>query len=82
MAVDAVNPGTPTVLSTPADTSPTDTAPSSTPSSTKKVDPNSETEILNAAVEAFIPGMMSNMLTLNNSLFNYAKEAMDESDEG
>ena len=82
MAVDAVNPSTPTVLSTPADTSATGTNPASTPSSTKKVDPNSETEILNLAVEAFIPSMMSNMLTLNNSLFNYAKEAMDEGDEG
>ncbi|MBP2443975.1 hypothetical protein [Rhizobium leguminosarum] len=53
-----------------------------TGSTTKKVDPNSESEILSAAVDAFLPGMISNTLMLNNSLFNFAKEAIDEgSDE-
>ena len=80
MAVDAVNPGTATVLSTPDDTSGTGTGPSSTPSSTKKVDPNSEQEILSAAVEAFLPSMISNTMMLNNSIFNFAKEAIDEGD--
>jgi hypothetical protein len=33
-------------------------------------------------VDAFLPGMISNTLMLNNSLFNFAKEAIDEgSDE-
>ncbi|WP_026615937.1 hypothetical protein [Ensifer aridi] len=48
---------------------------------TKKVDPNSS-EVLTAAVEAFLPSMISNTLMLNNSLFNFAKEAIDEGDEG
>ncbi|MCF3641601.1 hypothetical protein LXM94_16635 [Rhizobium sp. TRM95111] len=50
-------------------------------SATRKVDPNSDEELLNAAVESFVPGMISNTLTLNNSLFNFAKEAIDEADE-
>lgn len=48
---------------------------------TKKVDPNSD-EVLSAAIEAFLPSMVSNTLMLNNSLFNFAKEAIDEGDEG
>jgi hypothetical protein len=80
MAVDPVN-STPSPTS-PTDTSVTDTTSSSNTTSTKKVDPNSEEEILNAAVEAFIPSMISNTMMLNNSIFNFAKEAIDEGDEG
>lgn len=48
----------------------------------KKVDPNSDEQVLSAAVEAFLPSMVSNTLMLNNSLFNFTKEAIDEGDEG
>lgn len=51
-------------------------------SATRKIDPASEEDILDAAVEAFLPGMISNTLMLNNSLFNFVKEAIDEGDEG
>ncbi|ASY65728.1 hypothetical protein SJ05684_b47460 (plasmid) [Sinorhizobium sojae CCBAU 05684] len=53
-----------------------------TRSGTKKVDPNSDGAVLQAAVEAFLPSMISNTLMLNNSLFNFAKEAIDEGNEG
>ncbi|EJT01329.1 hypothetical protein [Rhizobium sp. CCGE 510] len=85
MAVDAVNsdlnlaPANPFPVELTTDkTGSTGT----TGSTTKKVDPNSESEVLSAAVDAFLPGMISNTLMLNNSLFNFAKEAIDEgSDE-
>ncbi|WP_081159899.1 hypothetical protein [Ensifer aridi] len=48
----------------------------------KKVDPNSDEQVLSAAIEAFLPSMVSNTLMLNNSLFNFTKEAIDEGDEG
>ncbi|MCG5487769.1 MAG: hypothetical protein KK482_29605 [Sinorhizobium meliloti] len=35
-----------------------------------------------AAIEALLPSMVSDTLMLNNSLFNFAKEAIDEGDEG
>lgn len=81
MAVDAVNSSTPALRSTLTDIPPTD-ATSPTTNSTKKIDPNGEEEILSAAVDVFISSMISNMLTMNNSLFNYAKEAMADSDDG
>lgn len=45
---------------------------------TKKVAPNS---VADAALNVFIPGMISSQLMLNNSLFNFAKEAIDEADQ-
>lgn len=83
MAVDAINPNSTTTSATD-DVVPTKTSSTSSSSSveTKKVDPNSDEEVLNAAVEAFLPSMISNTLMLNNSLFNFAKEAIDEGDEG
>ncbi|MBB4293110.1 hypothetical protein GGE16_005195 [Rhizobium leguminosarum] len=84
MAVDAVNsdlnlaPANPVSVELTIDKK----DPTSTGSTTKKVDPNSESEVLSAAVDAFLPSMISNTLMLNNSLFNFAKEAIDEgSDE-
>ncbi|WP_034855655.1 hypothetical protein [Sinorhizobium sojae] len=81
MAVDAVSPNRiPTGGATPSPS----TAPEQgvTRSGTKKVDPNSDGAVLQAAVEAFLPSMISNTLMLNNSLFNFAKEAIDEGNEG
>ncbi|KPH04389.1 hypothetical protein B5K08_23810 [Rhizobium leguminosarum bv. trifolii] len=85
MAVDAVNsdlnlaPANPVSVELTTDKT---GSTSTTGSTTKKVDPNSESEVLSAAVDAFLPGMISNTLMLNNSLFNFAKEAIDEgSDE-
>ncbi|RFB83093.1 hypothetical protein B5K11_35295 [Rhizobium leguminosarum bv. trifolii] len=85
MAVDAVNsdlnlaPANPVSVELTTDKT---GSTGSTGSTTKKVDPNSESEVLSAAVDAFLPGMISNTLMLNNSLFNFAKEAIDEgSDE-
>lgn len=80
MAVDPVNSSQ--IPTTPTGSETTDTTSSSSPSDTKKVDPNSEEEILTAAVEAFLPNMISNTMLLNNSIFNFAKEAIDEGDEG
>jgi len=79
MAVEAVtsNPITPPVTGTD-DVTPIS---SDTADATKKVDPNSEEEVLSAAVEAFLPSMVSNTLMLNNTLFNFAKEAIDEGDQ-
>ena len=54
----------------------------SSTSATRKVDPASEEDLLDLAVESFLPGMISNTLMLNNSLFNFVKEAIDEGDEG
>jgi hypothetical protein len=81
VAVEAVNSSTPPAPSTLSDPSVPNTTSPSTKSSTKKVDPNSEEEILNAAVDAFLPSMISNTLTLNNSLFNFAKDAIDEGND-
>ncbi|MGG7518133.1 hypothetical protein ACQ3G6_09640 [Allorhizobium undicola] len=50
-------------------------------SSSKKIDPNAESQVLEAAVSSFIPSMMSNMMQLNNSVFNFAKEAIDEGND-
>jgi hypothetical protein len=83
MAVDAVNPNTTVTLTggdSPSKTTSPDTGSKSV--ETRKVDPNSDEPILDAAIEAFLPGMISNTLMLNNSLFNFAKEAIDEGDEG
>jgi hypothetical protein len=83
MAVDAVNPNTTVTLTggdSPSKTTSQDTGSKSV--ETRKVDPNSDEPILDAAIEAFLPGMISNTLMLNNSLFNFAKEAIDEGDEG
>lgn len=82
MAVDAINPNT-TVTSTGPDTASKVTAAETVSSvETRKVDPNSDELVLDAAIGAFLPGMISNTLMLNNSLFNFAKEAIDEGDEG
>lgn len=79
MAVEAVNANPNVSPATGTDTS-TATSPDTT-ETTKKVDPNSEEEVLTAAVEAFLPSMVSNTLMLNNTLFNFAKEAIDEGDQ-
>ncbi len=79
MAIEAVTSSSATVPATPAD-APGSTS-LSTSDTTKKVDPNSEKEVLNAAVEAFLPSMVSNTLMLNNTLFNFAKDAIDEGDQ-
>ncbi len=79
MAVEAV---TSNPIVSPA--SGTDTLATPSPDATgttKKVDPNSDEEVLTAAVEAFLPSMVSNTLMLNNTLFNFAKEAIDEGDQ-
>ncbi|PII39000.1 hypothetical protein T190_12075 [Sinorhizobium meliloti CCBAU 01290] len=80
MAVDAVNSSTPALRSTLTDIPPTD-AISPTTHSTKKIDPTAKGNI-ECSVDVFISSMISNMLTMNNSLFNYAKEAMAGSDDG
>ncbi|MGO7133536.1 hypothetical protein AB9E06_22050 [Rhizobium leguminosarum] len=80
MAIEAVTPTSTTVPAAgPQTTSSTSSDTSS--SATKKIDPNSEKEVLNAAVEGFLPGMISNTLMLNNTLFNFAKDAIDEADQ-
>lgn len=81
MAVDSVNSdaGIPSTTIRNESSGSSETNPSST---TKKVDPSTESDVLNAAVESFLPSMVSNTLMLNNSLFNFAKEAIDEGDEG
>ncbi|EJK86971.1 hypothetical protein [Rhizobium sp. AP16] len=79
MAIEAVTSSPATIPATPAD-APGSTS-LSTSDTTKKVDPNSEKEVLNAAVEAFLPSMVSNTLMLNNTLFNFAKDAIDEGDQ-
>ena len=80
MAIDAVTPSPATVPITSPE-APGSTSSNTTTDATKKVDPNSEAEVLNAAVEAFLPSMVSNTLMLNNTLFNFAKDAIDEADQ-
>ncbi|WFU04613.1 hypothetical protein QA648_27960 (plasmid) [Rhizobium sp. CB3171] len=82
MAVDAVNSDLNLTPANPVSVELTTDKTGTTGSTTKKVDPNSENEVLSAAVDAFLPSMISNTLMLNNSIFNFAKEAIDEgSDE-
>ena len=81
MAIEAVTSSPATVPTTPADAPGSTSSNTSTSDTTKKVDPNSEKEVLNAAVEAFLPSMVSNTLMLNNTLFNFAKDAIDEGDQ-
>ncbi|ANP90533.1 MULTISPECIES: hypothetical protein [Rhizobium] len=81
MAIEAVTPNPATVPTAPADAPSSTSSNTSASDATKKVDPNSEKEVLNAAVEAFLPSMVSNTLMLNNTLFNFAKDAIDEGDQ-
>ncbi|MGY5810027.1 hypothetical protein ACXHXG_20220 [Rhizobium sp. LEGMi198b] len=82
MAVDAVNSDLNLTPANSVSVELTTDKTGTTSSTTKKVDPNSENEVLSAAVDAFLPSMISNTLMLNNSIFNFAKEAIDEgSDE-
>lgn len=70
---------TPTSSTVPTSQILTNNDPNSTSeseSSTRKIDPNSESEL----IDAFLPGMITNQLMLNNNLFNFAKEAIDEAD--
>ncbi|MDQ0456381.1 hypothetical protein [Rhizobium paknamense] len=50
-------------------------------STTKKYDPNTEETILEEGIASFLPSAMSNLMQLNNSIFNYAKDAIDEASD-
>lgn len=52
-----------------------------TVSTTKKYDPNTEETILEEGIASFLPSAMSNLMQLNNSIFNYAKDAIDEASD-
>lgn len=80
MAVDAVTLST--VDTVPATDGSKETSSSGGDGSgIKKIDPNDEEAILEEGVGVLVPGMISNFLLLNNSLFNFAKEAIDEADQ-
>lgn len=77
MAVESVNANKSTSASTGSGPGNTSNSSSSGGGATKKIDPNSAT---NEMMGAFLPAMISNQLTMNNQLFNFAKEAIDEAD--
>ena len=77
MAVDSVTLST---TSVPEVELPTKPVTLSDDESSTKIDPNDEEEVMEAGLEILTTGMISNMLLMNNSLFNFAKEAIDEAD--
>ena len=81
MAVDATSAAVPTSQLLTSEASEAKGSSPEDGASTRKIDPESEDGILDAAAEAFLPGMMASQLMMNSTLFNFSKEAIDEAEQ-